>query len=660
MLKLWEASSTSIQKSKIYEFALLASERTGLDLRTWDKLYKWSITDLSSFWQLCSDFVNIQWMQAPDTSFVPPLPGKMRGAQWFPGGTLNFCKNILPPADDRIVIESLLEAMPEEKISGLRLHNEVSKLAQFLKEQGIAKNDVVSGIVGNSYHAIAAMLATASLGAVWSSCSPDFGAEAILDRLGQVQPKLCFFTLSYAYNGRLVDCTANLSEILRSIKSLKTVVGIPGPLKVKNEVPYTYESIVASVRENAKGPALPIRFEETSFDHPLYILFSSGTTGVPKCIVHGAGGTLLQHKKEHILHCDLGYKDHLFFFTTCGWMMWNWMVSALGVGSSLLVFDGSPRLGKQGLWETVSKHKVTVFGTSPKFISLSRSESWCPKKSLDFSNLRSILSTGSPLLPEHGTWVMENVKSDLHLASISGGTDIVSCFMLGNSMLPVYAGEIQAPGLGMAVEAYDENGKSLVQEKGDLVCTKPFPAMPVYFLKDPDGKKYHTSYFSFFENLEQEVWRHGDYISVTEHGGIIVHGRSDATLNPGGVRIGSSELYRCVEALEPVEDSLAVSYEFEKGDPVILLFVKLKSGFSWSKDMEDEIKKSIRKNLSARHVPHRIFPVQEIPYTRNGKKVELAVSKTLCGLDVPNLSALSNPRCLDEYTQIRDTQLNSK
>ncbi len=652
MKAIWRPTAESLAESSMVQFAKFASERLHRNLSEWRDLYAWSIDDVGSFWQLCSEYVRIQWIQEPHQSWIAPPHGAMRGARWFPGGTLNFCQNVLPFPDERTVLISQMEDDEAHFVSGRQLHNEVAKLIDFLRSHKIGSKDVVCGVLCNSYEAIAAMLATTAIGAIWSSCSPDFGITAICERLGQIHPKLGFFSLNYSYNQRFVDCRANIEELMRRLPSLQIAVVVEhkdfGKSLLSSPM-HLYSSIVGSAAENQKSPARPLRFVETPFDHPAFILFSSGTTGAPKCIVHGAGGTLLQHKKEHILHCNLGAKDRLFFYTTCGWMMWNWMASALASGSSVVCYDGSPRIPKElGLWQTVDTLDVSVFGTSPKFLSIAIKEDWVPKQNFEFASLRSILTTGSPLLAEHFQWVHSAVKK-VPIASISGGTDIVSCFMLGNPMLPIYEGTIQSAGLGMAIHAFDENAKAVIGEKGELVCTKPFVSMPLYFLDDPDGKRYQQSYFAYYQD---ELWRHGDFISIDENGSIIVYGRSDATLNPGGVRIGTAELYRCVEKHPQILDSIAIGYEFEAGDPAILLFVKIQEAMHWDANLERSLQVTIRKELSPRHVPQRIFQVQDIPYTRNGKKVELAVSQSVRGERIPNQGAIANPECLEEYVDI--------
>jgi acetoacetyl-CoA synthetase len=511
----------------------------------------------------------------------------------------------------------------------------------------------VAGVLANSIEAIVAMLATASIGAIWSSCSPDFGAAGITDRLSQVEPKVVFFTSGYRYNGKWFDCRKTIDQCLGLLPTVtrKILVGHGIKDATGNFAEGDWDSFLKlGGLDPKKSKPLSIEFVATSFDHPLYIMFSSGTTGIPKCIVHGAGGTLLQHKKELILHTDVKADDKLMFFTTCGWMMWNWMVSTLSTGASIVIFDGSPSFPDlSALWKIVDDEGVTIFGTSPKFIQACINAEFRPNSVFSFNQLKTILSTGSPLLPEHFEWVYDCIKSDLHLASISGGTDIISCFVLGNPLIPVRVGEIQSPGLGMAIDAWDESGKSVSQEKAELVCTKPFVSMPVQFWNDPTGDAYTAAYFRHF--TDPVVWWHGDFIEKTPHGGVIIHGRSDATLNPGGVRIGTAEIYRQVDTMAEIDDSLAIGHRVD-GDVEIILFVKLATGYELDEALSRRIRDGIRRNLTQRHVPARIIPVRDIPYTRSGKKVELAVTKAIHGETIANISALANPAALDEYREI--------
>jgi acetoacetyl-CoA synthetase len=515
-----------------------------------------------------------------------------------------------------------------------------------LKRTGVGKGDRVGGFMPNIPETVIAMLGAASLGAIWSSCSPDFGINGVLDRFGQIEPVVLVTADGYSYNGKAIDSLERVADIRGRLESVRRVVvvgymnGAPDVSSIESAV--TWDEFL--------DPAEPdgLTFESVDFDHPLFIMYSSGTTGTPKCIVHGHGGTLLQHMKELMLHCDLRRDDAIFYFTTCGWMMWNWLVSGLGVGATVVLFEGSPACPSiNRLWEMAERAKISVFGTSPKYIAAVQKSNLRPAEKFDLSALRCICSTGSPLSAEQFEWIYRSVKGDLQLSSICGGTDIISCFMLGNPMLPVYAGEIQCRGLGMDVHAFNACGKPVIGEKGELVCCAPFPSRPIYFWNDPDGRKYEDAYFSYFPG----VWRHGDWVEVTERGGLIVYGRSDATLNPGGVRIGTAEIYRVVEAMPEITDSIVVGKESE-GDVEVCLFVVLREKLELTTELTDKIRSAIAAGATKRHVPRHIRQVSAIPHTISGKKVELAVRQTIHGEQVKNRDALANPDALDQFRGI--------
>ncbi|MFL5449177.1 MAG: acetoacetate--CoA ligase, partial [Gemmatimonadales bacterium] len=573
---------------------------------------------------------------------VPPDPEL--GPTWFPGARLNYAENLLRHADDRVALVFWNERGRQREISYGELNQQVRSVAAALAAEGVVAGDRVAGFMPNLPETVIAMLGAASLGAIWSSCSPDFGANGVLDRFGQIQPKVLFCADGYRYAGKEIDSLSRVREVRERIPEIQRVIVAPY-LDVQPEISTIHDASLwsdwATVRPSAR-PAVRL-----PFDHPLYIMYSSGTTGLPKCMVHGAGGTLLQHLKELVLHTDLRREDRIFYFTTCGWMMWNWLVSSLAVGATVVLYDGAPLWPARILWDMAEREQITVFGTSAKYLAMIEKEGLEPGRNHDLGSLRAILSTGSPLAAHSYDYVYRSIKRDLHLASISGGTDIISCFALGNPTGPVWRGELQTRGLGMAVEVFDPEGRPVREAEGELVCTRPFPSMPVEFWNDPDGARYHAAYFSQYPG----VWRHGDWARLTRHDGLVILGRSDATLNPGGVRIGTAEIYRQVEQLPEVIESLVVGQEWD-GDIRIVLFVRLREGTSLTEELVARIKGRIREYASPHHVPRKIIPVADIPRTISGKITELAVRDVIHGRPVANVDALANPGALDGFRNL--------
>ena len=578
----------------------------------------------------------------------------MPGATWFKDARLNFAENLLRYQDDKTALIFVGEDKVRKEITYSNLYAAVEKFASFLKEKGVEKGDRVAAIMPNMIETVVGMLATTSIGAIWSSCSPDFGSEGMFSRFSQIQPKVLLAVDAYYYKGRPVDCREKVKEVVSNIDSLESVVMVNYALEDLdyNTIPDTIYYTDIMVKEAQHS----LQFEQLPFDHPIYILYSSGTSGKPKCIVHGAGGVLLQHIKEHRYHCDMTRDDVLFYFTTCGWMMWNWLVSGIALGSTLVLYDGAPFYPqKDSLWSLCDELGITIFGTSAKYIAACQKNELIPAETQSLSSLKAILSTGSPLVPESYDYVYSDIKKDVQLSSISGGTDIVSCFMLGNPAVPVYRGELQCRGLGMDVQAFNENGQPVTDEQGELVCASAFPVQPVMFWDDPNNERYISAYFSEYEN----VWHHGDYVTINDHGGIVVWGRSDATLNPGGIRIGTAEIYRVVESFSEVEDSIVVGQQLE-GDERVLLFVKLKEGKQLDGKLRIALRQKIKNECTPRHIPAMILQVADIPYTRSGKKVEIAVKKIINGKSIDNTNALANPEALIIFKQLLVDELTVK
>ena len=606
-------------------------------------LHRWSVQSPNQFWRAVWDFTEI--VSSNQVKETLTDGDKFPGTIWFPGVRLNFAENLLRYRDDNVAIVSLLENGKRKEISFKQLYERVARLAIALRLEGVVAGDRVAGFMPNVLEAVIAMLATTSIGAIWSSCSPDFGINGVLDRFGQIEPKILFSSDGYFYNGKTCDSLRRLAEIVSQINSLKRVVVVP----LVDEAPaVTHIDKVVLFDKFQDVEESELVFEQLPFDHPLYVLYSSGTTGVPKCIVHGAGGTLIQHLKEHQLHVGIKREDTFFYFTTCGWMMWNWLVSGLASGAKLVLYDGSPFAGNGNiLLDMIDDEGISIFGTSAKYIATLEKEGRKPRISHRLDTLKTILSTGSPLAHQSYDYVYRDFKTDVCLSSISGGADIVSCFVAGSEVLPVFRGEIQVPGLGMAVEIWNDSGHAVREQKGELVCSKPFPSAPIGFWNDEDGSKYASAYFRRWPGC----WAHGDYGEVTAQGGFIIHGRSDAVLNPGGVRIGTAEIYRQVECLEEITESIVIGQNWQD-DIRLVLFVLLAEGMQLDDDLQQRIRQSIRENTTPRHVPAKIISVSDIPRTISGKIVELAVRDVVHGLEVKNIDALANPEALELYRNL--------
>jgi len=660
---LWAPSPERIDRANLTPFMAQVRARTSEEsIRDFDSLYEWSIRDPQMFWaEVWRFFGVVASAGGPDSPTETILLGRDRvappdptlGPKWFLETRLNFAENLLRHRDDRDAIVAWNERGAQRRLTYRQLADEVARVASALRAMGVTVGDRVTAFMPNIPETVIAMLATTSIGAIWSSCSPDFGANGVLDRFGQIEPRVLFCTDGYIYSGREIDCLERAKEIAERIPSLERIVVLPYISGAPD-----LSSIRGAVLWNdfvpRDGTAPALEFAQLPFDHPVYIMYSSGTTGLPKCMVHGAGGTLIQHLKELGLHTDLTRDDVVFYFTTCGWMMWNWLVSALAIGSTLVLYDGAALIRHRPiLWDMASEEKITVFGTSAKWLALAQKEGLAPMETHDLSSLKSILSTGSPLAAHSFDYVYSSVKQDVRLSSISGGTDIISCFAGGNPIGPVWRGELQALALAMRVEIFDSRGKSVIEEQGELVCTNPFPSMPVAFWNDPDGSKYRAAYFDVYPN----VWRHGDWAEITKHRGMIIYGRSDATLNPGGVRIGTAEIYRQVEQLPEIIESIVIGQEIEGSagtDVRIVLFVRLPDGDVLTDALKDKIREQIRNNASPYHVPKKIIQVADIPRTISGKITELAVRDVVHGRPVKNADALANPQALELFKDLAE------
>lgn len=645
---LWQPSSTQIESSNMQRFTAQLKTHLQLDFANYEELHQWSVDRPELFWAQVWDFTGIQSSRRWETVLADA--DQFPGAQWFSGAALNFAENLLRNRSDKTALISRLENGTRTTTSYRELYQQVAECAAALRNLGVVSGDRVAGFMPNVPETIVAMLATASIGAIWSSCSPDFGINGVMDRFGQIEPVVLFACDGYFYNGKTIDSLPRLAEICDKIDSIKTLVIVP-IVRAKPTVALMSQATLWSdflLTENTPE----LIFAQLPFNHPLVIMYSSGTTGVPKCIVHSAGGSLLQHLKEQQLHTDLQSDDVLFFYTTCGWMMWNWLISGLASEATLVLYDGSPFYpNANALMDMAEREQISIFGGGAKYISALEKADVVPRESHKLDSLKAILSTGSPLSQESFRYVYRDIKSDLCLSSISGGTDILSCFVLGNPCLSVWEGEIQSCGLGMAVEIWDDSGSAITEQKGELVCTQPFPSAPIYFWNDPDNQKYLAAYFETYPG----VWAQGDYAEITSHGGVIIHGRSDAVLNPGGVRIGTAEIYRQVEKLNEIVDSICIGQDWDD-DVRVVLFVVLRDGIDLDETLKNHIRKTIRAETTPRHVPTKIISVPAIPRTISGKIVELAVRNIVHNRAVNNVDAMANPEALHFFSNLAELQ----
>ncbi|MDB4908523.1 MAG: acsA [Gemmatimonadetes bacterium] len=659
---LWSPSAESIERANLTRF-MDSVRADGVDVPDYPALWRWSVDEREAFWAATWRFFNvIADTRADGTQWDDVLVGRDRlappdpvlGPRWFTGARLNFAEHLLRHAGVEEAIVSWDERGEQRRITRDQLRDDVARAARMLRQAGVGVGDRVAGFLPNIPEAVVAMLATASIGATWSSCSPDFGAAGVLDRFGQIEPKVLVVADGYRYAGKEIDIVPRVAEIVAQLPGLAKLV-IVSVLRPEPDLRAISMAVSWNDAIRSGDPAPPLEFTRLPFDHPLYIMYSSGTTGLPKCMVHGAGGTLIQHLKELSLHTDVRDGSRIFYFTTCGWMMWNWLVSSLALGATIVLYDGAPLSPRRRIfWDIAESERLNVFGVSAKYLALAEKSALKPREIRDLSQLEAILSTGSPLAAHSFDYVYRDVKPDVRLSSISGGTDIVSCFALGNPLLPVWRGELQCRGLGMAVEVFDESGQPVVGEQGELVCTAPFPSMPVAFWNDPDGAKYRAAYFEQYPN----AWRHGDWCELTEHGGIVISGRSDATLNPQGVRIGTAEIYRQVEQLPEVVESLVVGQDLAGGEDVrIVLFVRLQEGLLLDDALRSRIRDRVREFTTPHHVPKVIVQVADIPRTISGKITELAVREVIHGRPVKNADALANPEALELYRDLAELRL---